>query len=350
MCNIIVHQNFPLQNYHSFGTPAQCKFFAQVNHYQEIIKLLEQPEYAGLPYFLLGSGSNILFFDDFFPGIVIQFIHHGITVLEEDQNFVWVRATAGESWDNLVDYALKYNYGGIENLAGIPGTVGAAPVQNIGAYGVELKDTLVKVECYDSIHRVEKIFSLPECQFGYRQSIFQQYPQYWIYAIVLKLHKNPILQTKYAAINQEIQRSGKPPQNVAEMASLIRNIRKRRLPDPKILGNAGSFFKNPYISIQQYDELKKQYPDIVGYPEAEQVKIAAGWLIEQCGFKGKRINHVGTFEYQALILVNYGGATCQEILEFAQQIQEAVFMKFHITLKQEVVIVKSHNYLILKIL
>lgn len=338
MKNFQIEQNFSLQSYNSFGLNITCKFFAQVDRHQSLVDLLESPNYAQLDRLLLGGGSNILFVSDF-PGLVIHFINRGISVCAEDSEYVWVVAAGGETWENLVDYTLQHNYAGIENLAGIPGTVGAAPVQNIGAYGVELKDVLVQVEGYDCTNKISKKFTQTDCQFGYRHSIFQQLPQYYIEQIVLKLNKKTTLQTQYNAIQEEIRKQGKHPCTITEMATLIRHIRNSRLPNPKILGNAGSFFKNPYISYQQYNKLKEQFPTIVAYPEYDQVKIAAGWLIEQCGFKGKRIGNVGTFQHQALIILNYGGARGTEILDFAHQIQSAVFQKFDIVLQPEVIII-----------
>ncbi len=334
-------ENFNLQSQNTFHIQTYVRYFAQITRIEEIQEILSDPKYKKLPKLLLGNGSNILFTQNF-DGIIFQLNLYGIKRDYEDSEYVWLTIQAGEVWENLVEYTLEKDYSGIENLTAIPGTVGAAPVQNIGAYGAELKDCLEKVIVFDINQQCEIILDKSQCQFSYRHSLFQKEKQYWITGIQLKLRKHfTSLNTQYIAIQEEIQKSGHSPNNIRDIANIIRNIRQQKLPNPDILGNAGSFFKNPQISSQQYQQLKEQFPQLVSYPteNSDQIKIAAGWLIDQCGWKGKRIGNVGTYPKQALILVNYGNATGHEILTFAAQIQDSVYQKFGIALTSEVVIV-----------
>jgi len=334
-----VAQNVSLQPYNTLGIYATARYFALIETIEQLHALLESSEYAALPRLILGSGSNILFTHDF-PGLVLRMQIQGIQKIIENSDFSVIEVNAGELWENVVEYALDQGYGGIENLTWIPGTAGAGPVQNIGAYGVELKDTLENVTVYDTNSHQERIFPKEQCCFGYRSSIFKTNPQYIILKIQLQLTKHPELQLQYASLTQAIQTTGQTPTNIREVAQLIRKIRDQRLPNPKILGNAGSFFKNPQIPLVQYQKLQAKYPKIVGYPASEdQVKIAAGWLIEQAGWKGKRIGNVGTYAHQALVMIAYPGATGQAILSFAQEIQHSVQEQFGISLEPEVLIV-----------
>jgi UDP-N-acetylmuramate dehydrogenase len=322
----------------------------------------------------LGRGSNVLFTKDF-DGIVIINRLKGIKIIKEDENNVWIRSMGGEWWHDLVLFAVNKGYWGIENLALIPGTVGATPVQNIGAYGVELKDVLENVEAFNILNGEKKIFSHAECCFGYRDSVFKQAlkGKYFISAITVKLNKLPKENTSYKALEEYLKQNpeGKSTSYGAgnlekrsprDISDAISAIRQSKLPDPKILGNAGSFFKNVYVNQEKFETLKKEFPEMPFFEEEKRtsplapllikeresptnvgqgevniiIKIPAGWLIEQCEWKGKRIGKVGVHDKQALVLVNYGGATGQEILDLANKIIDSVFQKFGVKLAPEV--------------
>ena len=311
----------------------------EVNDANDLLYALN--EFKDREKLILGGGSNILLTRDV-SGVVIKNSIKGIERIKEDDRHVWIKAGAGEVWHDLVMYCIRNDLAGIENLSLIPGCVGAGPMQNIGAYGVELKDV------FDELHAMQisdfqvRKFNNHECKFGYRESIFKNKlkAQYIITSVTLRLNRQPVFNTKYGAIEQELQRMGVTELSVKAISDAVINIRRSKLPDPAVLGNAGSFFKNPEVTLEHYGQLKADHPDIVAYPtHAGKMKLAAGWLIEQAGWKGKRVGNTGSHKDQALVLVNYGNATGNEIYKLALDIKDSVFQKFGVNIEPEVNII-----------
>ena len=335
-------QDISLQPYNTFGIEAKARYWVAVTSVTQLQELLRLPDYFDVPKLILGGGSNVLFTQDF-EGLAIKMDIQGVTVVEEDEEHVWVQAGAGVNWHALVMYSIEQGYGGLENMSLIPGTVGAAPMQNIGAYGVEMKDVFVSLEAVSIASGDLRTFIHADCQFGYRNSVFkQQYKgQYIITAVTLRLDKQPTVNTSYGAIEETLAQllSDRPHDkpSIREVSQAVINIRRSKLPDPTQIGNAGSFFKNPVISRKHFNDLQTRYENIPGYPVSDQeVKVPAGWLIEQCGWKGKRLGAIGVHDKQALVLVNYGGGKGKDIKELAYQIQESVKQKFNIAIEPEV--------------
>ena len=290
----------------------------------------------------LGGGSNVLLCNDF-AGLVIRNAIKGKQIVHEDDDHVFLKVYSGESWHETVMYCVKRNWGGIENLSLIPGTVGAAPMQNIGAYGVELENVFDHLEAFN-LHTFElETFNKSQCAFGYRESVFKRQlkGQYFIYSVTFKLNKKPSIHADYGDIQAILNEKGLSAETagIKDVSDAVIHIRQSKLPDPKVLGNSGSFFKNPQITIEHFEALKLQFPDIKGYPQNDGMKVPAGWLIEQCEWKGKRVGNTGSHAKQALVLVNYGGATGSEIFQLAQDIIQSVADKFSIHLEPEVNIV-----------
>jgi UDP-N-acetylmuramate dehydrogenase len=333
--------NYDLTNLNTFGISTKARFFVELKKEQDLVELLGTQEFQNNEKLFLGGGSNVLFTKDF-DGIVILNRLKGIEITEENDDYVLVKSMGGEWWNELVDFTVDREYWGIENLSLVPGTVGATPVQNIGAYGVELKDVLENVEAYEIQTGKKKIFTNSECEFGYRDSIFKGKlkGKYFISAIILKLDKNftNFGQDKkiYPALEKYIKENNIEIKNSKDIANAVASVRRSKLPDPKILGNAGSFFKNVFVEKSLLNELKKSFPDTPSFEEGEIVKIPAGWLIEACGWKGKRLGNVGVHDKQALVLVNHGGATGEEIKNLAYEIIESVEKKFGLKLTPEV--------------
>jgi len=330
--------NKNLQPYNTFGIEAFAKQFVAVNSNNELLEVLKNCK--NTPYFILGGGSNILLTKDI-SRLVIQINTKGIECLEKNDTHVFVKVAAGENWHNFVLHCVSKNWGGIENMALIPGNVGTAPIQNIGAYGVELKDVFESCTVLDT-HTLEwKTLNAQDCAFGYRNSIFksEQKGKYIITDVTFRLTQknNHILKTSYGAIKDELllQNASTPP-TIAEIANAVIAIRTKKLPDPKQIGNSGSFFKNPVITKEEFSEFILRYPDAPYYKNEENYKIPAGWLIEKLGYKGKTINNYGVHKMQALVLVNYGGANGKDILDLSKEIQQKVFETFKITLEAEV--------------
>lgn len=313
----------------------------EVHNLQELEILCSVFNLVERKLLVLGGGSNVLLTKDF-DGMVICIRMLGIEKLHEDDEHVWVKAMAGEVWHNFVLWCIQKGYGGVENLSLIPGCVGAAPMQNIGAYGVEIKDTFDSLEAMDIETAELKTFTKAACKFGYRESVFKNEVKgkYIISSVTFRLTKQPMLNISYGAIQQTLQKHGITEPSIKDVSNAVIEIRSSKLPDPKKLGNSGSFFKNPEIPSSQFDQLKQTYPEMVGYPAPNnQIKVAAGWLIEQCGWKGKVVGHTGSHKDQALVLVNYGGATGDEIWQLALAIQQSVKDKFGIDIIPEVNIV-----------
>lgn len=335
---MLVEQNFPLKGLNTFGIEAYASFFVKVSSLQDLQAVLRDERYKKLPKLILGGGSNILFTKDF-EGLVIKVELKGIDIIEESLSHAYVKAGAGVSWHDFVLYCIEKGLAGVENLSLIPGSVGAAPMQNIGAYGAEIKDVFEYLEAVSIVDGTVKIFDNLSCRFGYRESIFKKEVkgQYIITSVTFKLQKAPVFNTSYGAISETLQQMGVKELSLKAISDAVIAIRKSKLPDPQEIGNAGSFFKNPEITMEQFEELKKQFPQMPGYPLNEtRVKVPAGWLIEQCGWKGKKVGKVGVHKHQALVLVNYGGGTGKEIQQLAQDIQQSVLQKFGIALHPEV--------------
>ncbi len=290
----------------------------------------------------LGGGSNVLLCNDY-PGLLIRNAIKGLQIVHEDDDHVLLRVYSGESWHETVMYCVERNWGGIENLSLIPGTVGAAPMQNIGAYGVELEQVFDQLEALNLNTLELETFNKTQCAFGYRESVFKRQlkGQYFIYSVTFKLSKKPIIHADYGDIQAILNEKGLSAETagIKDVSDAVIHIRQSKLPDPKVLGNSGSFFKNPQITKEHFEALKLQFPDIKGYPQNDGIKVPAGWLIEQCGWKGKRVGNTGSHAKQALVLVNYGGATGTEIYQLAQDIIKSVSDKFSIHLEPEVNIV-----------
>lgn len=336
-----IHENYPLKDKNTFRIDAKAKWFAEVRSENEIKEFLCLNEFKSIAKLILGGGSNILFTGDF-PGIVIKNSIPGVKIIEENEKTALVEAGAGVIWDELVHYCIGRNLGGIENLSLIPGRAGAAPIQNIGAYGQELKDVFETAEGFFIEEGGFRKFSKTECGFGYRDSIFKNElkGKFIITKIVLRLSKTPVLNLEYGAVRAELEKLNLKEISIKDVGDAVSRIRKSKLPDPEEIGNAGSFFKNPEIPELNFENLKNEYTDIIGYKLGNgNVKLAAGWLIEKCGWKGKRIGNTGAHAKQSLVLVNYGNAAGKEILNLANQIKESVYKKFGIELKEEVNII-----------
>lgn len=340
----MIKKDYDLTKLNTFGIATKAKFFVEIEKEADIKEIFNSEEFKNNPKLFLGGGSNILFTKDF-DGIVVLNRLKGIEILSEDSEEVSIKAMGGESWNNLVNFTVAKDFWGIENLALIPGTVGATPVQNIGAYGVELKDVLEKVEVFKVESGVKEIFSKEECELGYRDSVFKNKlkGKYFISAVILKLSKKENRNIRYKVLQDYLEKNKIEVKSVKDISDAISEIRKSKLPDPKILGNAGSFFKNVYVDQDKFEKIKKEFPEIPSFAEpasakasAGEVKIPTGWLIEQCGWKGKKVGKVGVHDKQALVLVNYGGAGGQEILALANQIIKDVFEKFGLKLTPEV--------------
>lgn len=339
---LMFQHNVSLKPYNTFGIEATAKAFAPFHSVNELAELLHiaQQESTAAPI-ILGGGSNILLTKDV-AGVVLKNELYGIEKVDEDADHIYIKAGAGEAWHQFVLHCLENNYAGVENLALIPGSVGASPMQNIGAYGVEIKDVFHSLEAFHLQDKTVQTFSLEDCQFGYRESVFKrQYKgQFVITSVTYKLFKKPIFNISYGAIKQELESMGVKELSIQNIAQAVINIRSSKLPDWKIVGNAGSFFKNPEIENSQYEELKKSFPNMVAFPVgAGKIKLAAGWLIEQCGWKGYRKGDAGCYPKQALVLVNYGSAAGSELFELSEQILQSVREKFGVTLEREVNII-----------
>ena len=330
----MMERHFSLKNYNSFGIEVETEFFAAISNEAELIQVLKSN--GNKPFRVLGGGSNVLLTEDY-KGLTLVMQNKGISILEETESHVLIEVQAGENWHELVLWALENDFGGIENLALIPGSVGAAPIQNIGAYGVELSSVFHRCKALDLASLSFNEFDKAACEFGYRSSVFKTHlkGKAIITRVQFKLSKkNHQTHTQYGTLQASLQGKEMSIQNIA--ASVIA-IRKSKLPDPAQIGNSGSFFKNPVIPVNQFKQLQENYPEIPHYPDtAEKIKIPAGWLIEKLGYKGKRFGDAGVHEKQALVLVNYGNAKGVELLNLAQQIQEQVLQNFGIQLEVEV--------------
>lgn len=338
------YSDYSLKKYNSFGIDAKANQFITFSSEADIPELFENIKEKE-EVLVLGGGSNILFTSDY-KGIIFKNEIKGINEEQLNEDEVLISIGAGEVWDDVVNYTVKKNYYGIENLSLIPGNTGAAPIQNIGAYGVELKDVFHSLEGFFINNGEKRIFNLDECKFGYRESIFKNElkGKIIITKVNLKLSKIRKLNTKYISLKNYLIENNLTSPTLSQIREAVINIRNSKLPDPKKLGNAGSFFKNPIVTKKIYDELNQKYPNLSYFISEDGLyKISAGWLIEKCGLKGIRMGNVGTHVNQALVIVNYGGATGKEILKFVENIQTKVFNEFGILLEPEVNIINNNQ-------
>ncbi len=331
-----IQENISLKNFNTFGIEVSARYYVEISREDELAELFLDPQWLGMKRLVLGGGSNMLFKNDF-DGLVIRVNIRGIEQRLQN-NDVFVEAGAGEVWNDLVNYCVDRGYAGIENLSLIPGSVGASPVQNIGAYGVELKDVFKSCRAFEIATGQFKTFDKAECGFAYRESVFKGAlkEQYIIVSVKLHLSLLPHFNLKYGAIEQELLNRNISSPTLKDVSKVVSYIRVSKLPDPSTIGNAGSFFKNPIISRKQFEALLSNFPEVVNYPAGDEVKLAAGWLIEQCGWKGKTVGNTGTWKNQALVLVNHGGATGEEVYSLSSQIIDSVYSKFGVLLEREV--------------
>jgi UDP-N-acetylmuramate dehydrogenase len=333
-------RNISLRPYNTFGIDVKAEYFAELASDAEVAQFYTSLKPEMLPVLVLGYGSNILFTKDY-TGTVAVIRSKGIQKLLENETHVFLKVAAGEVWDDVVKYAVENKLGGIENLSGIPGSAGAAPVQNIGAYGVEIRDALWAVEAADVVARHYRAFRPADCEFGYRTSLFKTKgrDRIVITGITLRLAKTPALRLDYGDIRRELEKEGVTEPTVADVRRVVLKIRCSKLPEPSVLGNAGSFFTNPLLTADEADRLKEQFPSMPSFSSGEKFKVPAAWLIEQCGWKGKRFGYAGVHENQPLVLVNHGNASGADILKLSAMIVKSVEEKFGITLTPEVGII-----------
>ena len=337
----MIRENYSLKKLNTFGIDASARYFAECSSIDQLMEILSERSFATTQKLILGGGSNLLFTKNY-DGLVIKNNLKGIELIKEDKDFYFVKAGAGEIWNQFVMHCVANNYAGLENLSLIPGNVGASPMQNIGAYGAEIKDHFFELQALHIKDKKIQTFNSADCKFGYRESVFKRdlKDQYIITSVTFKLLKKPELNTRYGAIEKEMEAMGVKEVSIQAISQAVCNIRSSKLPNPAEIGNAGSFFKNPEVTTDKYQTLKIQFPNIVGYDlENGNVKLAAGWLIEQCGWKGKTIGDAGVHKLQALVLVNYGKAKGEEILNLSQHIMDSVKDTFGVELEREVNII-----------
>lgn len=330
-------ENQSLKPYNTFHIDESATFFGTIHTEKDLLELLNHPIAQTEPISFIGGGSNILLTQKK-EGLVVYNSIKGISIVEENDDDIIVQFMAGESWHDCVIWAVDRGYGGIENLSLIPGTIGAAPIQNIGAYGVEIKDVFVSCETLHLSTKTKKTFWLDECQFGYRDSIFKRNlkDQYFILSVRLKFSKHPKCSIEYGDIQKIIEQEYNHEVTIKNVSNAVIQIRSSKLPDPAVIGNAGSFFKNPVVEISIYESLAITYPSMPHFDAPNGIKIPAAWLIEQCGWKGYRNGDFGVHERQALVLVNYAGASGQELLGLSTDIITSVQQRFNILLEREV--------------
>ena len=332
---------FRLKSFNTFGIDASASEIIEITDVKSLQELIISGSLNQKPYLILGGGSNVLFTKDY-EGLVLLNRLKGIAVVEENEDQIYVKASGGEIWHNLVMYCVNKQYAGIENLSLIPGTVGAAPIQNIGAYGVELKDVFHSLEAINLSNGALEVFEKAQCNFGYRESVFKQdlKGKYFITSVTFKLNKKAILSTHYGDIKKQLDEWGITNPQIKDISNAVIHIRQSKLPDPAEIGNAGSFFKNPVLPELEFNSILQKFPEIRSFTDKPGfVKISAAWLIEQSGWKGYREGDIGVHQKQALVLVNYGNGTGQQLINLANKIIESVFQKFKIRLHAEVNII-----------
>ena len=336
---MLIEKNKSLKNYNTFGIEASCKLFCSIDNVDDLKGVLES--HAEENRLILGGGSNVLFTSDF-NGLVLSNQIKGKKVISEDEHSICIQFGAGEVWHNAVLFAINNGWGGIENLSLIPGSCGAAPMQNIGAYGVEIKEVFENLEAFHIESGEVHVFTKEDCSFSYRESVFKHdlKNQYFILNITLRLHKTPQFNIRYGAIQSQLDKMGISELSIKAISEAVISIRQQKLPDPKNIGNAGSFFKNPIVSRSDFEKLHLLFPDIPHYPaKDDMIKLAAGWLIDQAGWKGKRFEDCGVHKNQALVLVNYSNAKGSDIFQLSERIKQSIKERFNIELEREVNII-----------
>lgn len=334
--NISIINNASYQHLNTFNIQGQTKYLANVNSETQLISAIEFAHQQKIPYIILGGGSNVLMTQNN-EGLIIHIAIKDITKIDETEEYIYLKVGAGENWHEFVQYCLANNYYGIENLSLIPGTVGAAPIQNIGAYGVELKDVFHELEAVDVTTGKIIHFNHEACEFAYRNSIFKKVlDRYIVCNVTLRLKKQPNVVLTDNSVKNELNQLSIQQPNPKQLSEIICTIRKRKLPYDKNIGNAGSFFMNSIISESHYLDIKKQYSDAIGFSVGDdKVKIAAGWMIDKCGWRGFREGDAGIYEHNALVLVNHGQATGEQILQLAKKVKESVNQRFNVSLQIE---------------
>ncbi len=338
---MLIHENYSLKELNTFHIDASAHYFVEVASLEDIQEILSDKKKSAAKKLILGGGSNLLFTKNV-EGIVIKNNLKGISLVKEDKDYYYVKAGAGEVWHQLVMHCINNNYAGLENLSLIPGNVGASPMQNIGAYGTEIKDSFYELEAFHLNTKTVTTFNNADCKFGYRESVFKQElkNQFIITSVTFRLNKIPDFNISYGAVEAELEEMGINQLSIQAISKAVCNIRNSKLPNPAEIGNAGSFFKNPEIPQTLFLRLKNEFPTIVGYKlENGNIKLAAGWLIEQCGWKGKRVGDAGVHTLQALVLVNYANAKGNEIFDLSEKIMSSVKEKFGVELEREVNII-----------
>lgn len=336
---MVFFENYSLKKLNTFAINAKAKYFTSIKKSEDILELIEKDIFKENQHFVLGGGSNVLFQNDF-EGLIIHIENKGIEIVKEEENFVFVKASAGEDWDKLVEFAVENEFYGIENLSLIPGTVGASPVQNIGAYGTELKDVFYEAEIFNLTSGQKEFYNSEMCNFAYRNSIFKNElkNKLIVISVTLKLNKRKTLNLSYKEVNKRLLEIKNP--TIKDVRDVIIEIRTEKLPNPKIIPNAGSFFKNPIILKSKYEKLIGDFPNLISYPFNESnVKLAAGQMIEMCGWKSKQYSKVAVHKNQSLVIINKNNASGKEIIEFSEAIQDSVNTMFGVKIEPEVNIV-----------
>lgn len=335
---MLISTDHSLKAYNTFGIEAFAKYLTAVNSKEAFLELMQHDTYKNNPHFILGGGSNILLTKNV-DALVIKNEMKGIEILQENGDDVLVKCAAGEVWHEFVMWCIDKNLAGLENLSLIPGCTGASPMQNIGAYGVEIKESFHELEAIHTKTGEVTRFNRSDCEFGYRESVFKRKykGEFIITSVTYKLSKKPVFHVEYGAIKQELENMKVDTLSIQAISQAVINIRSSKLPDPKVIGNAGSFFKNPEVKASVYEKLKQEFPNLVAYPlENGDFKLAAGWLVEQSGLKGYRVGDAGVHKLQALVLVNYGTAKGSEIYDLSTHVLQTVKQKFGIELEREV--------------
>ena len=333
-----IRENISLRPYNTFGIDATARYFVFFQSLEELEEILSSSLYRQPNTLVLGGGSNILLTGNI-DGLVMKNEIGGMEMSKEDDDHIYVKAGSGVNWHQFVMFCVENGFAGAENLSLIPGNVGASPMQNIGAYGVEVKDIFHQLDAYHIAEKKHKTFLLSDCEFGYRDSVFKRRykGQFIITSVTFRLNKEPVFHTAYGAIQEELDKMGVQDLSISSISQAVINIRSSKLPDPKLVGNAGSFFKNPAVEKTHLATIQQTYPDVPAFPlDEDHVKVPAGWLIEQCGWKGYRKGDAGCYPKQALVLVNYGKATGQEIYALSEKILQSVKSRFGIELEREV--------------
>ncbi len=334
----MIKSDVSLKQFNTFGIDVAAHFFAEAQNEDQVRSIIQTKEFLSNSNLILGGGSNVLFTKDF-DGIVLRNAIQGIEVVKETNDYVLVKAGGGVVWHEFVLYCINQGWYGVENLSLIPGSVGASPMQNIGAYGVEIKEVFHELEAINLKTGEIDYFDNSDCEFGYRESVFKNKHkgEYLISRVTYKLKKKADFKISYGAIEKQLEAMGIQELSVKSVSDAVIAIRQSKLPDPKEIGNSGSFFKNPIVTKSLFDKVKSEYPDLVAYPAGEnEMKLAAGWLIDQAGWKGKTIGNYGVHKNQALVLVNYGGATGKQIYDLSEEILISIKEKFGVQLEREV--------------